>query len=113
MLAFSDEGLAHLVIAASRVSWRKRSRWLREIAQRSDPPAVERSPAAARQTRVRARRKNGQHVYKLELAARAVEGLIGMMRATGRLTEREAFDHRRIETELGRLLEQQGARWLR
>ena len=112
MLAFSDESLARLVRGARQVSWRKRGKWLRELARELDPPAV-RTPAAARQARVRARRKNGLHVYRLELRDLAVEGLIEMMLATGRLTEREALNHQRVETELAGMLEEQGQRWSR
>ena len=36
-----------------------------------------------------------------------------MMLATARLTETQALDHQRVETELARLLEEQGARWMR
>jgi hypothetical protein len=38
MLALTDVGLAYLMLAASRVSPKKRSRWLREIATKLDPP---------------------------------------------------------------------------
>src|SRR5262245_5434954 len=120
MLAFSDESLARLVRRARDVPWRQRRAWLHELADKLDPPidqerstetTVPRSPAARRQARVRARRMNGVHVYQLELADLAVEGLIEMMVATGQLTETQALDHQRIEAELARLLEEQGERW--
>ena len=125
MLAFDDAALARLVRGAREVSWRKRRAWLREIAAELDPPRGRggldttskprrsRSPAARRQARVRARRRNGVHVYRLELADRSVEGLLAMMIASGRLSEREALQHQRVEAELARLLQEQGERWSR
>jgi len=121
MLALSDEALARVIRAARQVSWKKRHRWLKEIADRLDPPVPTvvpsvtkaRSPAAARQARVRQRRRNGVHMYRLPLRDVCVEGLLSMMIASGRLTERDALNHQRIEAELARLLEAQGARWLR
>jgi hypothetical protein len=117
MLALTDVQLAHLAIAASRLAPQERGRWLREIAAELDPPTtptvIERSPAARRQARVRQRRREGVHVYRLELADRATEGLIEMMVASGQLSEAEAHDHRRVEAELARLLEAQGERWTR
>ena len=75
MLALTDEGFAHLAIAATAIPPEARERWLREIAAKLDPPGPRaRSPAARRQARVRARRKNGVHVYRLELRDIAVEG---------------------------------------
>jgi hypothetical protein len=85
MLALSDQGLAYLVLAAGRVSPRKRSRWLRELAVKLDPPTIAtptvvspahvRTLAARRKATERARRKNGLHVYRLELSDHAVEGM--------------------------------------
>jgi hypothetical protein len=58
MLALSDSALAYLAIAAARIDPRRRGRWLRQIAERIDPPGIEqnnaeRTPAARRQARVR------------------------------------------------------------
>jgi len=78
MLALDDAALARVVRAARAISWRKRSRWLREIAAELDPPTIPKTvanatnatktatktPAAARQARVRQRRKNAVHVYR-------------------------------------------------
>jgi len=50
MLALDDAALARLMIAATGVSPKKRSRWLRELAAKLDGPA--RTPAAARQAKV-------------------------------------------------------------
>jgi hypothetical protein len=130
MLAFTDTAFARLCIAASRIDPRRRRQWLQEIATKLDPPGAgdhqqkqqrvenggdhrQRTPAARRQARVRARRRNGQHVYKLEIADRAMEGLLEMMLRMGRLSESDTLDHGCIETALARLLEEQGARWSR
>jgi hypothetical protein len=111
MLALDDAALARLCIAATAIAPQERGRWLKRVALKLEPKA--RTPAATRQARVRQRRKVGQHVYRLELRDLAVEGLIEMMLATGRLTERDALDHARVELELARLLEEQGATWAR
>jgi hypothetical protein len=122
MLALTDEGLAMIAIAASAIAPQKRGQWLKRVAQELDPPIPmigtdatngRRSPAAARQARVRQRRRDGVRVYKLEISDRAVEGLITQLVTTRSLTEREALDHQRVEAELARLLEQQGERWSR
>jgi hypothetical protein len=121
MLAFADDAaIARLFIAATRIPHERRKQWLAGVADRVDPAiatvvpsATNRSPAARRQARVRQRRKNGQHVYKLVLSDIAVEGLVTQMVTAGQLTEREALDHQRVEAELARLLEQQGAHWSR
>ena len=93
MLALTDAALAHLAIAATRVDPRRRGQWLRDLAAKLDPPNVsitnvtprQRTPAAQRQARVRQRRKNHQHMYRLELRDRCVEGLTEMMLSAGRL----------------------------
>jgi len=119
MLALTDAALARLCIAATRIDPRRRRQWLKDIAARLDPPRIaetpncERSPAARRQARVRARRKNGVHIYRLPLHDIWVEGLITQMIIYGRLTEAEALNHQRVEIELARLLEEQGETWAR
>jgi hypothetical protein len=121
MLALTDSALAYLAIAATAVHPGRRRRWLREIAAQLDPPNLgakeelrqAQTPAARRQAKVRARRKNGIHIYRLELSDRAVEGIVDMLVAAEKLTEAETLDHRCIETMLARLLEEQGARWAR
>jgi len=111
MLAFTDESLARVFIAATRIPGSKRGRFLQEIAARFDPPS--RSPNAQRQAEARARWRNGVRVYRLRLRDVAVEGLITMMIADGQLTESEALDHRAIEAKLAALLEAQGREWAR
>jgi hypothetical protein len=114
MLALTDAALARLCIGATRIDPRRRRRWLLDVARKLEGEAnVSRSPAARRQARVRARRRNGLHVYKLELRDAAVEGLISMMIASGELAESQSLDHRVVEAKLAALLEAQGVQWAR
>ena len=94
------------------------------IAAKLDPQTVdlpddivrrqnERTPAARRQARVRARRKTGMHHYGLWLSDLAVEGIVTQMVTTGQLSAAEADDPRYIEAMLARLLEEQGETWAR
>jgi hypothetical protein len=109
MLALTDSALARLCIAATRVRHGRRRQWLQEIAARIDPPAAH-SPAARRQARVRARRRNGVHIYRLEVSDRAAEGLILKFILAGRLTETQALEHQNIESAMAALLEEEGQR---
>jgi polyhydroxyalkanoate synthesis regulator phasin len=115
MLALTDAAFARLAIAATAIAPEQRERWLQEIAEKLDPPVVadNRSPAARRQARVRARRKNGMHHYGLWLSDLAVEGIVTQMVTTGQLSAAEADDPRYIEAMLARLLEEQGETWAR
>jgi hypothetical protein len=107
MLALDDAALARLCIAASAIAPEQRERWLRELAEKLDPPVV-RSPATIRQRRLRARRKNHQHVYKLVVSDRAIENLIVQLILGGKLSEREALQPRNITRALENLLEEMG-----
>jgi hypothetical protein len=124
MLAFTDTAFARLCIAASRIDPRRRRQWLQEIAAKLDPQTVdlpddivraqdERTPAARRQARVRARRKNGTRCYTVEVPDEIVEGMITALVATDKLTEAEACDHARVQAELGRMLVDWARRWMR
>jgi hypothetical protein len=124
MLALTDSALARLCIAATRMRAGERKRWLRDLAAKLDPPSeipeqkisrkqAERASAARRQAQVRQRERNGVSIHQLLLRDICVEGLLNMMLATGRLTEREALDDQRVDAELARLLEEQGERWVR
>ena len=115
MLALTDSALARLVRGAREVPRRVRGRWLRDIAAKLDPSPEARSPspAARRQAKRRALHKKGIHIHHLPLRDICVEGLITQMVTTGRLTEAEAFDDRRVDAELARLLEEQGSQWSR
>lgn len=66
------------------------------------------TPAAVRQRRSRARRKNNQHVYKLVVSDRAIENLIVQFILAGTLSESEAMQPRHVERALTDLLEEMG-----
>ena len=65
MLALSDEGLARLCIAASAIPRNRRRQWLRELANRIEPPRS--SPGARYTAAWRAREKAGRCLLKLEV----------------------------------------------
>jgi hypothetical protein len=65
---------------------------LKNIAAKLDPPQAP-TPAARRQARVRARRRNGVHIYRIEVSDGAAEGLILRFILDGQLTETQALEH--------------------
>ena len=71
MLSFSDESLAQLVIAASRVPQRSRAKWLRATARKFEPSAN-----ALRLRNARERQDNGVGYYRLALNEVAIEELL-------------------------------------
>jgi hypothetical protein len=71
-----------------------------------------RSPAAVRQRKVRAQHRSGRRHHRFWLSDRAVEGLILKFVVEGKLTERDALDHRKVEAAIAALLEEEGQRWL-
>jgi hypothetical protein len=85
VLAFSDEALARLAVAATRVALPARSEWLQDIASRLDPPKLK--PGARRTRAWRARAKAGRCLLKVETdeAAFAVvavaDGLLNPLQA--------------------------------
>jgi hypothetical protein len=119
MLALTDSALARLCIAATRVDPRRRGQWLRQIAERIDPQIMnlndnrDRTPAARRQAKVRARRRNATRCYTVEIPDQIAEGVITALVATGRLTEIETLDHKRVQAELGRMICEWAKHWLR
>jgi hypothetical protein len=114
MLALTDAALAHLAIAATRIDPRRRGQWLRAVAAKLDPPQPRaRTPAARRQAKTRTRRKNGTRCYTVEIPDQIAEGMISALVATERLTEAEAYDHARVQAELGRMLCDWAQHWLR
>jgi hypothetical protein len=91
MLAFDDAALARLVRATSKISQRKRGRFLRKIANELDP-----SPNAVRLRNARQRRETGIGYYRLALNEVAVEELLsreGLLLLPGR-------DYSRAEVEI-------------
>jgi hypothetical protein len=71
-----------------------------------------RTPAAIRQAKRRAHHRNGKRHHGFWLADRAVEGLILKFVVEGKLTERDALDHRKIEAAIAQFVEEEGFRWL-
>src|SRR5215831_3440891 len=72
MLALTDAAFAHLAIAASAIAPEQRKQWLRDLADRVNPPPVSRpkmAPAAIRQRKLRANRKAGKHCYTMWITA--------------------------------------------
>src|SRR2546430_1513185 len=75
MLALSDEGLARLCIAASAIPRNRRRQWLRELANRIEPPPS--SPGARYTAAWRRRGRTGRIQLKLEVdETQTVVGLI-------------------------------------
>jgi hypothetical protein len=110
MLALTDAAFARLCIGATRVSHGRRKRWLHDIAARLDPPrTIMRSRERSRRARVR--RKNGTRCYTVEIPDHVAEGVITALVATEKLTEAEACDHARVQTELSRMVCEWAQRW--
>jgi len=110
VLAFTDQGLAHLVIAAGRVRRERRAAWLLDLAHRVE---TERKRAAAvRRTRAhRQRQRDGQRYYRLLIDDAAMEPLLdGLVRA-GRLSEADTMRQEAIEGALAEALADPGRRW--
>jgi hypothetical protein len=109
MLALTDTALARICIGATAIAPHERDRWLKNIAAKLDPPQAP-TPAARRQARVRARRRDGVHIYRIEVSDRAAEGLILKFILSGQLTEMQALEHRNVENAMAALLEEEGQR---
>jgi hypothetical protein len=69
---------------------------------------VRRSPDAVKQQRYRRRRANGARIFRIEADH---DALVMALLASGRLSEREALDHARVERELTGVLNEWAARW--
>ena len=118
MLALTDAALARLCIGATRVDPRRRGRWLRQIAERVDPPAIgqdsaERTPAARRKRKERAQHKAGFHYYGMWISDRAVCGLILKCIQEQRLTPEQATYPHHVKRAILELLEEEGNAWAR
>jgi hypothetical protein len=118
MLALSDEGLAHLAIAATRVPVAERGAWLQRIASAVDPgPCPPRpSPAASprlrpgslRTARQRERESRGAIVRQVEIieadvAAAAI--------AAGELDEQSALSRDALRGVVEELVKKWCAEW--
>jgi len=112
MLALDDAALARLAIAATRIAPEQRQRWLRELADRVDPPRPRaRSAAARRQAQLRANRKAGRHCFKLWISDRAIGGLILKCIQEQRLTPEQAIYPQHVKRAIVALLEEEGFAW--
>jgi hypothetical protein len=106
MLALDDSALARILGAAKRVSPRKRSAWLRELAEqlegRGDNITSAARPApGSRLRRHRARRKAGRRCVRLEIDEIGVESLL---EAEGLLPEGVDHEWPDVERALGRFV---------
>ena len=99
VIGLSDQGLAHLVIAASRIAPQARGRWLRRLAHELEghPP----SPNANRLRKFQARRHNGQKCFRLTLNEVDTEELLI---ASGVLGAADRDDTRAVERALERFI---------
>src|SRR5262249_43466693 len=124
MLALTESQLARLAIAATATAPEQRDQWLRELADRVDPPTIPtdvpsatnlpptqraRTPAAVRQRKLRANRKAGRHCYKLWISDRAADALIVRCILEGWLTEEQALRPKLVAQALAAVLEEEGA----
>src|SRR5262249_53716241 len=107
MLALTDAALARICISASRVSRARRKRWLREIAARLDPPrSIMRSRERSRRARVR--KRNGKAVLRVEVDH---DPLLLALIESGRMSEAETADLRRVEAVVGKMLREWAEHW--
>ena len=114
MLALTDAGLAHVVLAASRLPTAgARVALLHQLAAVADPTSDERRLAQQRRRsrRWRRRRRERVRVYTLLLTDRAIEGLMAQLVRSGRLSQRTVVDQNCFLTALTQLLEEQGTHW--
>jgi DNA-binding transcriptional regulator PaaX len=109
MLALTDQGLAHLCIAATAIPRRARREWLRKLVRTIE----NRDGNLTRKRRQIEREKNGLRRVELWISDIALEGLVAQLVATGKLSDVEASDHVRLETALAGSLEEQGLSWRR
>jgi hypothetical protein len=107
MLALTDTALARLCIGATAIAPHKRDRWLKDIAARLDPPrAIMRSRERSR--RARARKKNGKAVLRVEVDH---DPLLLALIESGRMSEAETADLRRVEAVVGKMLGEWAEHW--
>jgi hypothetical protein len=110
MLALDDAALARICIGATAVAPEDRCRWLRDIAEHLDPLPRRLALARARKARARARQRKGERVFKL---VGNYELIVGGLIGSGRISERAALDHGKVEDVLSRMLMEWGKHWAR
>ena len=107
MLALTDAALARICVGATRVHRGRRRRWLAGIAVKLDPPrAIIRSRERSRRARVR--RKNGKAVLRIEVDH---DPLLLALIESGRMSEAETADLRRVEAVVGKMLGEWAEHW--
>ena len=107
MLALTDAALARLVRGAREVPRRSRRRWLAGIAAKLDPPrSIIRSRERSRRARVR--KKNGKAVLRVEVHH---DPLLLALIESGRMSEAETADLRRVEAVVGKMLGEWAEHW--
>lgn len=125
MLALDDSALARIVIGATAVAPDERRRWLEQIARKLDPPKscnlqdspppkfrnLRNSPPrpATRQARWRERQRKGRAIFRIEADHDSV--LLALIE-TGRISEADALDRRKVEAALATVLADFGRRWM-
>src|SRR5262245_20862275 len=116
MLQLSDQGIAYLAIAATRVDPRRRGQWLRELAEKFDPasahPPAKLAARRERSRRSRKRRRNGMRSYRLDLPDAVVGGVINALVATQKLSEADAADQRKVEAALSSMFGDWATHWI-
>jgi len=135
MLALDDAALARVCIAATAVPASQRGQWLRDVAERIDPPprrmlrdlpkakggdiggrkskagGIDRHLAArARKARHRARQRAGLRVFRLTAS---YELIVGGLIDAGKISERDALKHSNVERVLSAMLTEWGKHWSR
>jgi hypothetical protein len=110
MLAFADDAaLFRVMLGATAVPAHRRSAWLRRVAAVAEGQSIPpRSKDAVRAARARQRRRNGCAVYRIEIDRDAL--VLGMI-LSGRLDERAALDHAKVETAAASVLKEWAVRW--
>jgi hypothetical protein len=85
----------------------------RILVRKRCPLAERRRVDLVRKRRQLDRERAGLRRVQIWLSNRALEGLVTQLVRTEKLTDQSAADHRKLETALAALLEQQGLSWVR
>jgi hypothetical protein len=99
LLQFDDRSLAMLITAAARISYRKRSVWLKDIARQLEDATPSRNAKWCREARARAR--NGVSFFRIPADRVGVEE---MLIAEGLLQAGIDHSHSAVENALGAFL---------
>jgi hypothetical protein len=97
LLALTDETLARIAIASSRIPYKERRRWLKQIARRFKAP----SQAALDQRDYRARQRIGSRMISIETTVAREENLV----AAGLLNSQATDSREAVKAAIERLLD--------